>query len=191
MHSVVHQLLGLLLSCALSLFPLEGCILFLNVGEAQDAEGKHLVLNVAQEALRDQLLRVVELVVELWVPILTLYNCSAILGVLQVQLILYKHILAEVSRQTFSFLDADEEVNAAIKQVFRHLRQVILVDLNASLLVDRNHVDLELAMRLVVAAYQVDGARIVDQVSQRLQAEVTLTDDCRFLRVCERIIISS
>ena len=89
--------------------------MFKNVGETEYAESQALVLNVLQEALCNQFLRMLLVIVELRVAILALRYISAVLLFIKVELVLNKYIFAEVLRQIFGSCDLHHVVNAPVQ----------------------------------------------------------------------------
>ena len=129
------------------------------------------------------------LVSKLWVPFLALNDRSAVLSFIQVKLVFNENVLVEVAWQILGTHDANQEVNAAIEQIFRSIGKHLFVDVSITILVDRNHINLQLPMVLVIGADQVYRAWVIDQVGQRLETEVTFANDGGLLNVCEGIVI--
>ena len=112
--------------------------------------------------------------------------------VIKVEFVLAKHVFAKILRKIDSFLYQDRKINTLSNQVLRCVRQDLLWRIVPSVLVSRQDVNLQFANDTeLLAANKRDRARIIDQVSKRLEPVVPLPDELWLRRIKEWIIFNS
>ena len=112
-----------------------------------------------------------------------------ILGLLEVDLVLHEHVFAEVARQVAGLDDVDDEVHTAVHQILRLFWQIVFSDILVTFCVDRDYIDVEGAVVLVVGTYKVDDDWVVDEISQWFKTVITFADHFWLIDVHEGVVI--
>jgi hypothetical protein len=115
-------------------------------------------------------------IINLGLSALAAADCSLVLLVVEIPLILNVHIAAQVIGQLARLIDLDNEIYSLIKEFGGLFRDEFEIISSAAVWVNRDNIHIQLAVYFISRPNQIDSGWVVDQVSECLQTVVAFAN---------------